>query len=251
MTEANFYKSFYFDIYRFDKNHLTDYMDTGCPRHYFGCLIKGEAKITTKDTCLKLKNGEIFYIPKDLKYQSEWFLANDDEIKFYSFGFKTSPLSKSYILQKINCSEKHLKLFHELCEEVPRTNKGIGKLYSFFCEIADNMVEAKLPNSNPIVEKAIEYLNQNPNLKISEIAKLCSISESNIYPLFKKTLNKTPNEIKLNFICDEAKILLTTTDKSVQEISESLGFSSTSYFRKVLKQYVGKTPSEIRKNAII
>ena len=48
---------------------------------------------------------------------------------------------------------------------------------------------------------------------------------------------------------DYAGNLLTTTDASVQEISDRLGFSSGSYFRKVLRSYTGKTPGQIRKHA--
>jgi transcriptional regulator GlxA family with amidase domain len=44
--------------------------------------------------------------------------------------------------------------------------------------------------------------------------------------------------------------MLTTTNKSVQEISDILGFSSTSYFRKILKLYTDKTPLKIRKEAV-
>ena len=38
------------------------------------------------------------------------------------------------------------------------------------------------------------------------------------------------------------------TDKKIEEISSMLNFSSSSYFRKILKQHTGKTPREIRKN---
>ncbi len=249
LTEANFYKTFNFNFYKFNKYHLNDQTHSECPSHFFGCIINGKGRITTKNTVLTLNEGEIFYIPKGLKYRSEWFSNNNDETKFYSFGFKISPINRNFILQKIDCSKKCIELFKELYNEVPITGKGIGKLYYFFTKVSDNMSEAKNQNSNPTVQKAIDYLEQNPNLKISQVAKLCSISESNIYPLFKKVLNKTPNEVKLSIMCDKAKVLLTTTDKSVQEISDSLGFSSTSYFRKILRKYFNKTPKEIRKSA--
>ena len=112
------------------------------------------------------------------------------------------------------------------------------------------MVQDKNQNINPVIEKAIEYMIEYPNSKISVIAKLFNVSESGIYILFKKHLNKTPNDIRLEILCEKAVLLLTTTDKSVQEISDTLGFSSTSYFRKTLKKCTDKTPREIRKSAI-
>jgi AraC-like DNA-binding protein len=81
------------------------------------------------------------------------------------------------------------------------------------------------------------------------VADHCGISESGLYALFKKQLGKTPNDIRAEALCQKAIGLLTTTNKSVQEISDMVGFSSTSYFRKVLRKYTGKTPLGIRKDA--
>jgi len=86
-------------------------------------------------------------------------------------------------------------------------------------------------------------------MHVSRLARLCNVSESGIYLLFKRELNKTPNQVRLEILCQRAVSLLTTTNKSVQEISDTLGFSSTSYFRKILKANSGKTPLQIRKES--
>ncbi|MBQ4116900.1 MAG: helix-turn-helix domain-containing protein [Clostridia bacterium] len=52
---------------------------------------------------------------------------------------------------------------------------------------------------------------------------------------------------RCEILCEKAVTLLTTTDKSVQEISDMHGFSSTSYFRKILYRYTNNTPRDIRK----
>ena len=246
MNSANFSKSFRFNIFNLKKFHVTDHTKKPIPLHYFGYIIKGTAEITAKNEKLELKPNDIFYIPKGLNYQSQWF---GEEITFYSFGFEISPINKSFVLQKIHCSEKAQEIFHELCKEIPFTDKGIGKLYYFFGLIADGMKQRKNPATNSVMEKAIEYMTENPNCKISDIARRCNVSTSYIYCLFKKHLNKTPNDIRLEILCEKAILLLATTDKTVQEISDILAFSSTSYFRKILKAYAGKTPREIRKNA--
>ena len=249
MQEANFYKTFNFNFHKFDNYHLTDNTKVPVAHHYFGCLIKGTAKIKTHKTELFLKPNEIFFIPKGLRYQSQWFGDDNNEIQFYSFGFEISPMSDNFVLQKINCNKKAKEIFAELCEEIPFSEKGIGKLYYFFNLVSENMRKTQKAYVNPIIEDAIEHMNNNTNLKISEIAKLCNISEPCIYLLFKKHLNKTPNEVRNSILCDKAITLLTTTNKSIQEISDLLNFSSTSYFRKILKAHTGKTPLEIRKES--
>lgn len=246
MNEISFGKSFNFKIFKFKRYHLTDFTKNPVERHYFGCLIKGKAKIKTKDTLLEIKEGEIFYIPKGLKYQSQWF---GEEIEFYSFAFELSPVSGAFRLQKICASNKARELFGELCSQLPSGEKGIGLLYHFFCEVAGEMKRAPKPHVNETVEKAVEFLRKNPSSSVGDVAMHCNMSESGIYSLFRRVLNKTPNEVKNGIVCERAVLLLTTTNKSVQEISDILGFSSTSYFRKILKIHTGVSPREIRKNS--
>lgn len=250
MNETNFLKNFNFNIYKYQKYRFTDHSKVPVPCHFFGCIIKGTAKIKTAKTELLLKPNEIFYIPKGLRYQSQWFGDCNGELAFYSFGFYISPMERSFALQKIQPSAKAIALFTELCREIPFTGKGIGKLYYFFEEVADSMYLAEKPCTHPTVEKAIEYITENPNRKISETAALCNVSESGLYLLFKKYLQKTPNDIRLEALTEKAVALLSTTNQSVQEVSDSLGFSSTSYFRKILHSHTGKTPLEIRKESV-
>ena len=250
MNETNFFKGFTFNIFKFSRYHFTDNSKTPIPCHYFACLKKGTAKIKTKTEEILLTPGEILYFPKGLRYQSQWFADQSGRVEFYSFGFEISPINESFILQKIDCSKKAKEVFKELCEEVPITQKGIGKLYYFFGEVASNMIKDKSQYKNFIVQKAMEIITENPYIKISELAKLCNVSESGLYPVFKKHAGKTPNEMRLEILCEKAVLLLTTTNKTVQEISDTLGVSSTSYFRKILKKYTNKTPLEIRKDAI-
>jgi AraC-like DNA-binding protein len=67
--------------------------------------------------------------------------------------------------------------------------------------------------------------------------------------LIKKELGKTPNRVRQEAKCQQAVRLLTCTDLPVEEISTRLGFSSSSYMRKLLRLTTGKTPLQIRKAA--
>ena len=140
MKEIDFYNKFEFNIYKFNRYHHTDNSKTPVAKHYFGCLIKGTAKIKSQNEELLLHPNEIFYIPKGLRYQSFWFGENEKEVKFYSFGFEFPPSDESFVLQKINCSKKAQKIFDEMCEKTRQNKKSIGKLYYFFEEIADGMM---------------------------------------------------------------------------------------------------------------
>ena len=153
--------------------------------------------IRTQQQTLQLQPGEIFYIPKGLKYQSQWFGDEEEsKIEFYSFGFEIAPTKNSYILQKISCSPQARTLFAELSLKIPFTEKSIGILYQFFAEVSGQMEQAQRPYSNPILEEATRYIFKNPKAKISQVAAHCSISESGLYALFKKYTGQTPGAFR-------------------------------------------------------
>ena len=84
---------------------------------------------------------------------------------------------------------------------------------------------------------------------IERIAVECHISYSTLYQIYRKVCAKTPNTIRQELLVERAVFLLSSTDRSVQEISDTLGFSSTSYFRKILQKYTGLTPTRIRQKS--
>ena len=48
-------------------------------------------------------------------------------------------------------------------------------------------------------------------------------------------------------LLERARDLLLSTDQPVESVSDELGFSSASYFRKKFKAHFGMTPGEMRK----
>ncbi len=58
----------------------------------------------------------------------------------------------------------------------------------------------------------------------------------------------SPNQYRQHILCERAMELLTTTDLTVQAISEQLRFSSPSYFRKVFFRCTGQTPRQFSAN---
>ena len=71
----------------------------------------------------------------------------------------------------------------------------------------------------------------------------------NVFNKLRDFGKTSPIEMKNKIKTERAVILLESTDDSVEKIIESLGFSSSAYFRKTVKRYTGMTPMKIRKNA--
>lgn len=240
--------NFNFNFFVLNKYKYTDNRK-GSPYHYLAYMEKGSSKIVSNDITISIKAGEFFYIPKGLPYQSYWH--SEDEIRFLSLGFNFFPESgdKEFLLQKINVDESLKEKIKKIPIERKTDSFILGEFYSVLTSLIPLMQYTVNNPKKQILEKAEKYIFENTNCKVSDIAKHCLLSESGLYNIFKKEIKLTPNELIQKIRCEKAVLILTTTDKSVEEVSDSLGFSSTSYFRKVLYRYTQKTPKEIRKSS--
>ena len=81
---------------------------------------------------------------------------------------------------------------------------------------------------------------------VEELAEFCGISSGCFRRLFREYSGKSPVSYRTDLKINMAKNLLESGDMSLDAISESLGFESTSYFCRVFKKNTGFTPSKYR-----
>jgi len=73
------------------------------------------------------------------------------------------------------------------------------------------------------------------------------VTDYTVSRIFKNTMGISYKKYVTRKRVDHAMELLTNSDMGVQEIAEATGFSSCSYFIKIFKGIVGKTPAEFRR----
>ncbi len=83
--------------------------------------------------------------------------------------------------------------------------------------------------------------------EVSFYAEQLCISNKHLYTIVKETSGRTAGEWIENYVVLEAKVLLRTTDLSIQEISQRLNFQNQSFFGKYFKNIVGISPTKYRK----
>ncbi len=101
----------------------------------------------------------------------------------------------------------------------------------------------------PIVYNIINYVKENYGKKLSLeiIAKNLNYSVPNIRKSFKKHMGVSISEFILNYRIDQAKHLLTTTNKNMNEIAEACGFSSANYLSLIFKEKESLSPLAYKK----
>ncbi len=95
--------------------------------------------------------------------------------------------------------------------------------------------------------KNIIDANYSLNIKLNDIARSLNASKSQICHQFKKELNTTIIDYKINRQLDEAANLLSISNMTVIQISSLVGFNDASYFDKVFKKKFRISPREYRR----
>jgi len=104
------------------------------------------------------------------------------------------------------------------------------------------------PKLSEAVQKCCDYIEMNLSEKIraADLAVLAGYSEYYITRKFKEETGFFINDYIKFVKIERAKLLLESTDLTVLEISEQLGFATRSYFSHAFHAIAGMTPTEFR-----
>ena len=94
--------------------------------------------------------------------------------------------------------------------------------------------------------KAMEKHMSNTNLKIEDLGGEVGLSRVQLYRKVKALTGMTPVEILRETRLKRAMQLLKTTDKTVSEIANEVGFATPGYFSSCFKKQYDKYPTDVR-----
>jgi AraC-like DNA-binding protein len=118
-------------------------------------------------------------------------------------------------------------------------------------DFTSRVAEARIPKGMPEdIYLAIQFIanHVNQNISVEDIAKHLNMDRTTLSKKFKRELGFNISSYIMRRKLEEAKSLLTYTDKTISEISEYLCFSTQSYFQNVFKAKYKMTPKEYRKS---
>lgn len=243
--------------YEYKREHTCDFSDCPRPHYCMGLMLRGKGSFYSDDGVVEIDPGDIIFVPITSKYISKW---TGDEILYISMHFSFEPgslfsCSRKFKLQKVTVDdfEKYKSMFTETLDgydgdDAQRLN-AVGNFYKIMASILKRLEYSDIRFSDKRIEKAVEYIDFNyaDEFDVATLSELCHMSESHFYTCFKKNMGMSPVEYRLKVRTEHASLLLIDgSDRSIEEISDMVGFESSAYFRRVFKKMTGKSPREYR-----
>ncbi|WP_202078387.1 response regulator [Caldalkalibacillus salinus] len=113
--------------------------------------------------------------------------------------------------------------------------------------LVDFDVEAS--SDHDCIRKATDYIHEHIEdaLSLKRVARHVHLNPNYFSVLFKEQTQMTFSEYVARSRLQVAKHLLLTTDLTIEDVSERVGYKTAKYFVKIFKDYEGMTPGRFRK----
>ena len=230
--------------------------------HYFIYLTKGKGYYKFDNEYVQVDEGSLIYIRPDtlqdiyypLEYDPEYywihFTGNKSDDFMKDLGFWDNPIERVGIHPQI------IELFEKIIIELRLQQQHFEYIsLSYMTEIFIQLSRIAFINtssptnlrstqiSDAVLAMHREYSIEHP---INYYADISNLSVSQFIRNFKKVMKIPPNKYIQTIRISAAKELLQTTDLSINQIAELIGYNDSFYFSKVFKKATNVTPSEFR-----
>jgi ABC-type sugar transport system substrate-binding protein/AraC-like DNA-binding protein len=152
---------------------------------------------------------------------------------------------RAYVL-----SQRAIKKRQALNEEETLfyTNPDSRKVRKLFKTPTEELPAPKSQNTifAESLNEAIRKNMSNPSLKMEDLGETVGLSRVQLYRKVKTITGLSPVELLRQMRLQQGYVLLSTTNKTVQEIAHEVGFATPGYFSKCFREQYGKYPMELR-----
>lgn len=124
--------------------------------------------------------------------------------------------------------------------------KLYGSLIDFWKTLSNDRTGR---SQSPLVRQAEELLQSelDSDDDIAALPARLGCSRSQLYQMFKQEVGMAPNDYRQRLRIKQSCEHLARTDAQITHIAMQLGYSSSQYFSRVFRKYIGMTPYSYRR----
>ncbi|MBQ0101334.1 MAG: helix-turn-helix transcriptional regulator [Firmicutes bacterium] len=200
-----------------------------------------QIRLILHGTCGNASAGDALYIPAHTGYSLTW--KGEQGAEYYTLEFRVG--SEISLLSEIRIfsDDELLPLFKRLETAISECDT-LSSASLFFAILSVSFPSIKrVYSSNERIMPAVAYIGEHlsENFSVGFLSKLCYLSESRFFCLFKAEMGMSPIDYRNELRIQRAEFNL-SDGHSIEDVSEMLGFCSPAYFRRIYKKYSGTNP---------
>ncbi len=142
-----------------------------------------------------------------------------------------------------------MDMYIQECEQLQTIEEIDALQYQMLLDFCEKAGETHIPKGlSAAVYVCMNYIRSHTNepIRMDDVAAQIDRSTSYVTKMFKSELGINPGAYINRCKLEEAKSLLTYTEKSLTEISNYLCYSSQAHFQTAFKKQYGMTPMQYR-----
>ncbi|SFM18655.1 AraC-type DNA-binding protein [Gracilibacillus orientalis] len=233
-------------------------------RVVFQYTLGGQGKIRIGEKIYPLTKGDAFfvqipsdhcyYLPEDSDRWDFMYITVYGNEALHHFHRITEKYGHILRLPDHANPIKHILRMLEKLETtgINHAYEASGYAYSFLMECLqyleyEQRQEYHLPVS---IAKAISFIEKNyaEDISLNDMVTVSGLSKYHFTRLFSTSVNQTPIQYLTKVRIQHALDLLQYNERSIEEIANEVGYTSSNYFSKVFKKLLNETPSNYRQN---
>ncbi|MBR2971903.1 MAG: helix-turn-helix transcriptional regulator [Clostridia bacterium] len=184
-------------------------------------------------------DSEVFYM---------FYVQSKNRVTVFGTDHPVNPTLKRFMKESYDeYTEK------EICYKLPiRANiyHMMTSLLRYYCgskNELDRMIYHNVLRLRPVITYIDEHFREK--IYIEELSAMINVSPDYFTKMFKESIGKTPIDYINGMRVNSAMELLCTSEMSMTEIADAIGFCNPNYFHKIFKQYMLTSPLAYRKSA--
>jgi len=238
------------------------------PEYQIVFIHKGKGSMTINEDRYPVEAGKLFFLHKGKRIQVDSEIVEPIELYKISFSYKSSyqsnakwqlykeeglafPIEGELVAEN---PSQMLRLFEQLEEsmmeqEELRPIRQSGLMMELIYLVLKELREQKHDAARGM-SYTIEYLKENymNNNSLELLSSMAGFSPSYYSRLFKKMKGVSPSAYITQLRIERAKELLVISNRSFQDIAQSVGYNEESYFSRMFKKETGDSPAQYLKN---
>ncbi|MCR8630123.1 AraC family transcriptional regulator [Paenibacillus radicis (ex Xue et al. 2023)] len=236
------------------------------PTSAFLYVTSGSAQLHIDGIESRMQRFHVLHVGKGLSLD----IAAVEQLQYFMVLYKaTLPLPSRYELVNLMERENPFQLCYSLAPKFPiswlqklehmyqiwQAPSQLDKLkvktlfYHLLYELVEQLHEQGGDVIRPdLVSQAVYYMEEHyqETLTLEVLADTLECTSRQLLRLFKNQMDTSPIVYLIQLRVNKAKALLVYTDKTLKEISESVGYADSYYFSRIFKKQEGVSPKRFK-----